>query len=178
MTEPNESADRLLVALRDRNAVVRVVGRGTHTVSTSLKDFLGGAAAEGATRAVVDLAQCETMDSTFLGVLAGAAIRLRPAGGAVVLLNLSDRVRQLVETLGLDLLVECHAPSDTPSDLAAALAPDPGMGPLGAGEAAREAETILEAHETLVAAVPSNMDRFKDVLQFLREDLKRKSGGS
>ena len=178
MTGQHESADRLMVALRDGNAVVRVMGRGTHVVSTALKDFLGGAAAAGATRVVVDLAWCETMDSTFLGVLAGVAIRLRPTGGAVVLLNLSGRVRHLVETLGLDLLVACHASDDTPADLAPALAPDPDMGSLDAGEASRAAETILEAHETLVTAVPSNLDRFKDVLQFLREDMKRKGGGN
>ena len=40
------------------------------------------------------------------------------------------------------------------------------------------AETMLEAHETLTALSPENAPRFKDVLEFLREDLKRKAGNS
>lgn len=172
----HDSTDRLLVAIRDRSAVVRVFGRGTYAVSTALKDFLNGAAASGATRAVVDLAPCEGMDSTFLGVLAGTAIRLRPAGGSVALLNLTARTRHLVETLGLDVLVECHDAGATPPMLQALLADADDLGRLASGPTPRANETILEAHETLVAALPANESRFKDVLLFLREDLKRRGG--
>ena len=34
------------------------------------------------------------------------------------------------------------------------------------------AETMLEAHENLVKLSPENLPKFKDVLTFLREDLK------
>ena len=33
--------------------------------------------------------------------------------------------------------------------------------------------TILQAHETLMAANPENVARFKDVVAFMREDLKK-----
>jgi len=34
-----------------------------------------------------------------------------------------------------------------------------------------QAETMLEAHEALCEAAPENIFRFKDVLDFLRQDL-------
>jgi hypothetical protein len=34
-----------------------------------------------------------------------------------------------------------------------------------------QAETMLEAHEALCEAAPENVFRFKDVLDFLRQDL-------
>jgi hypothetical protein len=35
------------------------------------------------------------------------------------------------------------------------------------------AQTSLEAHETLMNVNPSNIPKFKDVVQFLAEDLKK-----
>jgi hypothetical protein len=41
----------------------------------------------------------------------------------------------------------------------------------GAGREAKE-KTMLEAHEALVEADPENLAKFKDVLEFLKQDLK------
>jgi hypothetical protein len=38
-----------------------------------------------------------------------------------------------------------------------------------------QAETMLEAHEALCEAAPENLFRFKDVLDFLRQDLHRET---
>ena len=38
-----------------------------------------------------------------------------------------------------------------------------------------QAETMLEAHEALCEAAPENIFRFKDVLDFLRQDLHRET---
>ena len=45
------------------------------------------------------------------------------------------------------------------------------------GAAPDVAETILEAHENLVELSPENLPKFKDVLTFIREDLKKKEAG-
>jgi hypothetical protein len=49
-----------------------------------------------------------------------------------------------------------------------------GAGVPGSVERAR---LILEAHENLVAADPSNQDRFQDVLAFLRNRIEQNSHG-
>jgi hypothetical protein len=38
-----------------------------------------------------------------------------------------------------------------------------------------QAETMLEAHEALCEAAPENIFRFKDVLDFLRQDLRHET---
>jgi hypothetical protein len=43
--------------------------------------------------------------------------------------------------------------------------------PLDENRTAR-AETMLEAHEALVKSAPENISKFKDVIQFLEEELR------
>lgn len=177
MVDSKQPEDRISVAIVQRIALVRVDGRGSFKVSTSLKEFVQAAIEGGAQTAVVDLGNCISMDSTFMGVLAGAAGRIRTKNqGRVVLLNLSTKTRTLISTLGLDQVVQAHDAGATPEQFRpyvdgtslADLAPR-------TESKLTTATTMLEAHETLVALTPENAPRFKDVVEFLREDLKRKS---
>jgi len=34
------------------------------------------------------------------------------------------------------------------------------------------AQTMVEAHEALIKAVPENLPKFKDVIQYLKEELR------
>jgi hypothetical protein len=103
-----------------------------------------------------------------MGVVAGLALTLQRRQGEVVMRNLSDRNRTLLETLGLDRLVRIQTPG--------AEAPPPAA-PLERLDTAADkrstAATMLNAHETLAQATPANRIRFKDVLAFLKEDLDR-----
>ena len=40
-----------------------------------------------------------------------------------------------------------------------------------------QAETMLEAHEALCEAAPENVSRFKDVLDYLKQDLHQTTAG-
>jgi anti-anti-sigma regulatory factor len=160
-------------------ALVRVDGRGSFKVSTSLKEFGQVALQAGATTAVLDMGRCIGMDSTFMGVLAGWATRLRQRpGGRLALINLSPRTRSLVATLGLDQIVQAYEAGPLPDDLHAAAALSEGLAALEPREESRATttETMIEAHENLVQLSPENLPRFKDVLIYLREDLNRKTG--
>ncbi|HBM76524.1 MAG TPA: hypothetical protein DD438_00325, partial [Verrucomicrobiales bacterium] len=56
---------------------------------------------------VIDLLDCPAMDSTFMGTLAGLAMRLSRIGGGRMHLNgVCDRNRQSLEDLGLEKLLE------------------------------------------------------------------------
>src|SRR4029077_14630400 len=112
------------------------------------------------------------MDSTFLGVLAGFGLKMNSArdeqaAPAIELLNPNARIRELLEDVGVLHLfnltegpllapesarAQTHAPANPPKE-----------------EVTR---ACLEAHQTLMAINPQNVSRFKDVAQFLAEDLK------
>lgn len=140
---------------------VRVAGRGTFQNSTGLKEFAAEMMGRGHREFTVDLKDCELMDSTFMGTLAGIALRLGSEGKLHVV-RANSRCRQVMKNLGLDRIV---ALEDEPA--AGEVSP-----PLhdAEGNPPREAkrETIIEAHQNLVAADPGNEVRFKDVIEFLQ----------
>lgn len=111
------------------------------------------------------------MDSTFLGILAGLALRSRKDQGEVVLTRVAGRNRELVEKMGLDriMTVEQEATGPIPN----------GGREVVAGAPSREetTRTMLEAHKNLIEADPANEQRFQDVVEFLNESAKRRSAG-
>jgi hypothetical protein len=113
------------------------------------------------------------MDSTFMGTLAGVALRLKELGdGHLHVVHCGNRSRELLSGLGLDQIFDIHAEGssapncdDLDEDGAAATPPDK----------REQAQTMLEAHEALCRAAPENLTRFKDVLDYLKQDLHQKT---
>jgi anti-anti-sigma factor len=147
---------------------VRIEGRASFQNSGSLEQFCKERLSQGRVRFVMDFAGCTSMDSTFLGVLAGLAIQLRrrtPAG-SLVLARLNARNLELVRNLGLHRLVTID---DGALPGAAAGAANP------LAEKARSeiesARLVLAAHENLVAADETNRARFADVVAMVRQRL-------
>jgi anti-sigma B factor antagonist len=118
---------------------------------------------------VVDLTDCDLMDSTFMGTLAGIALRLREIGqGSLVVVGANDRNRMLLENLGLDQLFRVCKPGDpeTP-ELPSDADLSPASKPAASEEEARI--TALTAHEALVEVDPENEAKFRDVLEYLKQ---------
>ena len=167
MAEP--STPVFLVDAYADPVVVRIDGRASFLNSGSLKDFFASMIKQGKRRFVVDFRQCASMDSTFLGVLAGAAIELRRQNppGQLTLARVGERNLELIRNLGLHRLAIVDPGSQT-SD------------PMGAGQAltnsarteVENARLMLEAHENLVATDPANAAKFQDVLTFLKARLE------
>ncbi len=170
-------ADTVLVLIEGGRAFARIVGRGSFKVSGSLKEFGTRISNQPGVRLIVDLSQCVSMDSTFMGVLAGLSFQFRKQQGArIQLVNVTPKLQGLIATLGLNHLVDSVPEGSLPAEYAAALAPrQPDLEELPAGRNDKEnvARIMLEAHENLVQASQDNIARFKDVIAFLREDLKK-----
>lgn len=126
---------------------------------------------------VVDLGKCPVMDSTFMGTLTGVALRLRELGhGGLHVVNSNERNVDLLQGLGLDQILSLelngHAPASdgetcTPnSEEEEALLAEP----LGKREMT---ETMIAAHQALVDADRQNFTKFKDVIEYLKQDLKQ-----
>lgn len=170
--------DSILVAMQPDAALIRVQGRASFKCSPALKAFCGAAIERGVSRIIMDMETCVGMDSTFMGVLAGVAVKLKESsGGTIQMINLSGRTRGLLATLGLDQMVQAWQPGETPAELADRFRTE-GLDRLAddGGNRQEMAKTMLEAHETLVEVFSENRPKFKDVLEYLREDLKKMGG--
>jgi anti-sigma B factor antagonist len=176
MVDSEQPEDKLLVAISGDIALIRVLGRGSFKISAAMKDVSTAAIESGCKSLVLDMAECLGMDSTFMGVIAGLAFRLKQkATGRVTMVNLSPRTRGLLATLGLDEVIDPHMAGATPETLQPFF--QNAANRLTAldmreNSARVTAETMIEAHENLVKLSPENLPKFKDVLTFLREDLK------
>ncbi|MCX8155729.1 MAG: STAS domain-containing protein [Verrucomicrobiae bacterium] len=165
----------LEVCLKAGTAVLRVNGRASMKCSPEFKRLLLELYQRGTTHFVLDLSQCDLMDSTFLGVLLGFAIKT-PAGPAgppkVELYRPGARVKSLFETLGV---MEYFPLRETLS--IEGLNYEPVCTQEGGASKTELAATSLEAHQNLMAVNPANVMRFKDVVKFLEEDLGQQGGG-
>jgi len=87
--------------------VVRIEGRASFLNSACLRDFVAQMMKQGKTKFAVDFLRCTSMDSTFLGVLAGFALELRKCNpkGSLVLTRMGQRNLELVRNLGLHKLL-------------------------------------------------------------------------
>jgi len=159
---------------------VRVAGRGTFRNGQPLRRYALEMIGNGARRFVVDLGQCEGMDSTFLGVLAGIGLQLRePANhGQVRLANVSTRNLELLQTVGLDRLFDLAQVNEPESaGLQMQRLPDSEVAQLPKVAAKKEtADLMLEAHTNLIRADNRNLSKFKDVTAALRARTEPNTG--
>jgi anti-anti-sigma regulatory factor len=147
-----------------------VNGKGSFLNSGNLKEFACVMLDRGYREFVVDLADCSMMDSTFMGTLATVALRLGQLGrGHLHVIHCSNRCRELLSGLRLDLVFDIRATDHSPPEYEALEKPPR----IESSEDQKrdQMETMLDAHEALCEIAPENILRFKDVLSFLRQDL-------
>ncbi|HEX8311556.1 MAG TPA: STAS domain-containing protein [Chthoniobacteraceae bacterium] len=162
------SQPSILVGCAEKTVWIKVEGKGSFLNSTGLKEFAREMTNRGFREFVVDLEKCPVMDSTFMGTLAGMALRLREIGqGRLRVRNLNERNQDLLANLGLDQLFTIDS-RPVPSAAEAAQQP---LSINGADDKVARAQTMIEAHEACVEANPENAAKFKDVLEYLKQDL-------
>ena len=167
---------KILVARSADLGFIKVVGRGSFQNSGCLKAFYQQLLKDGVRRFVVVLDACTYLDSTFLGILLGLGLKLKEVGaGLLHILNANARNLELLRNLGLDRLIQIEGSGFGNGSGAGRLM---GMKEAQLAEMAcpvptraEAAPTILEAHENLMEFDPRNVPKFKDVVEFLREDL-------
>jgi anti-anti-sigma regulatory factor len=166
MTMPTST---LSVFAVDSFACVRIVGRANLKSGPDLSALLAELSRNGTRCFVFDLTECTLMDSTILGLLADFGLKLSQSGGSPPeLLNPNDRVRELLESLGvLGMFKIITGPLPLPE----------GAEPrtLAPTSPSREevTRTCLKAHKTLMELNPDNVPRFKEVAEFLARDLQK-----
>lgn len=155
---------------------VSVLGKGNFSTSPRLKEYLDQRLQDGALEVVVDLQECSSMDSTFMGTLAGLALTLAQRDGRMVVVGLSERNRDSLIDLGLSELLELEG-EDGSSKWSSQLTEirerlEPWQGNRSGAAAAEE---VLEAHQKLCDANQNNTAKFEAVLEVLEEQCSAKS---
>ncbi len=159
----------ILVGVTGKAVCIKVRGKGSFQNSPALKEFAREMFERGHRVFVVDLADCPVMDSTFMGTLAGLALRLRESdNGSLLVCNVNERNADLLRNLGLNNLFTVESKADVADQAGAesTLSSDGSLSRLD------HAACMIEAHEALVDADPENFARFKDVLEYLKQDLR------
>ena len=143
-------------------------GSATFRNCPVLRRFTDEMQSDGIHRFHFYLEECSGMDSTFLGSMAGLRLRVGNRG-AVVLHAATGRVRELIELLGLDRVVEIDTATGAEAGPLSHLPHTPAD-----REDARD--LIIQAHEDLSGITPDNRARFQNVLEFLRAGRRRDDG--
>jgi anti-anti-sigma factor len=86
--------------------LVRVSGELDLATSGELEAVLEGTDPSG--RTVIDLSECEFLDSSGLRVLLGGATRSESEGGRVVLVAPDPRIRRVLELTGVESKLSVH----------------------------------------------------------------------
>jgi anti-sigma B factor antagonist len=172
----NESATRMSVCAKDQCAWVKIEGRADFHFSETLKKLVQNLTGQGCSRILLDFTHCTLMDSTFAGAMSRLgrdAERSCAEGASSILwvLNANERVTATLENLRIAHLFQL---AQRPTPEAAEFKP---VDPLPQQPSRIElTRTMLDAHRALVEIQPANFEKFKDVLKFLEEDLKKMEG--
>jgi anti-sigma B factor antagonist len=146
---------------------IRVEGKATFKNCGAVKSFVARMIENGKRDFVFDFESCTGMDSTFLGVIAGAALQLRKTDprGSLVLTHLNERNNELVHNLGLNRLLTVDNGRSVSASNTASLPGDPVSDQVAA------ARQVLEAHRNLVEADDKNEAKFRDVIDYCRQQI-------
>ena len=164
---------KLLVLVGEKFSCIKIIGRANFTSSIDFKTLLNELREKGYNYFVLELSECVLMDSTFLGVLAGFGLKMSQAQaeqrpGSIELLNPTPRITELLENLGvLHLFKLAEGPLCPPQGT------ETRTHPCANPSKEEVSRACLEAHRTLMEINPDNVRRFKDVTQFLAQDLKK-----
>lgn len=164
---------KMSVLVGQHFACVKIAGRANFTSSIDFKTLINELRQKGYTYFVLDLSECQLMDSTFLGVLAGFGLKMNPpseesCAQPIELLNANPRIVELLENLGVLHLFKLAQGNAALEGTVESIPQTPGT-----PNKEEVTRACLEAHRTLMQLNPENAARFKDVTQFLAEDLKK-----
>lgn len=171
----NSTAAKLLVMTGEKFVCVKIIGRANYNSSIDFRTLITELKQKGFSYFVLDLSECVLMDSTFLGVLAGFGLKFTLGGSGadgrqIELYNPNARISELLENLGVLHLFRVREGQLQANPMSEVAPQCPTKEEL--------TKACLEAHKTLMEIHPGNVAKFKDVTQFLAEDLKRLRAGA
>ncbi len=165
----------ILVGEFDEFVWIRCEGKGNFVNSPLVKRVADFFIEAGKTLVVVDLQACTGMDSTFMGTLAGLAIKLQKIeNGALHIARADERGQDSLTGLGLDFLMEINPDSAVWIDRLGEIEDSLRAQESQNLEEEDQAQFVLDAHKTLGEANPENRGKFMAVVEMFENDLARR----
>lgn len=162
------NSNTVYTALSKDTVWVRVIGKGTFQNSHPIKKWLLDRIEAGCLGVFIDLGECISMDSTFMGIVTGISLRMKKLGrGLVTLINVSAHNIRLLETLGLDKFLTLKEKYDVNSTFTWEILP---IEPL---DKIAITKHMLEAHDQLMDTGGLAAKQFKNVYKLLKEELEK-----
>lgn len=148
--------------------VLRIDGRASYLTSAPVNQLFSHLLDQGRVKFLIDFRRCAGMDSTFMGILAGAAMKIKREypEGYLELCNLNTRNMELVKNLGLHRILTI----DSSMGEGDGEENDPDDGFESLPNQTVESKSILEAHRNLIDVDRSNAPKFQDVIKFLEKE--------
>ncbi len=167
----NQTSAILKVAVFNQIACIKISDRANFTSSLDLKKLVTELWEHGYQCFILDLTDCLAMDSTFLGVVSELGLKFYGDGDSnahlIELVNPNPRLAEDLDNLGIAHLFKISERSEPLCEKFEPLTCMQGVKP------ADITRTCLKAHQTLIDINPENERKFKDVTQYLTENLKR-----
>ncbi len=155
---------KVLISRDNGEYRIKVEGRANFECSPPLRNFAHSIECQDCRGISIDLSECVGMDSTFMGILAMMGLKTKKCGHTVDIVNADANMKNLLNGLGLQKIFNYVEMSEIE---ATQKWEDAGK-TTGKTE---KAETVLEAHETLMKVDKGNIPKFKTVVDFVRKDL-------
>ena len=146
---------------------VKIKEKASYLNCAPLRSFIYEMVKDGNKNFVVDFQDCSSMDSTFLGILVGLALKLKRSeeGGGLSLVNLVGRNLETVENLGIHKIAQVSSDFiSEPGDLENLKVKN--------GKFKESSKEIYEAHKTLMGLNQKNSRVFRDVVHFLEQKVE------
>ncbi len=153
------------VYIGQKKDFLRVFQKASYLNCGPLRKFFEDRLKAGQLNFVIDFQECLSVDSTFLGILVGVAVKLRKTEGSgiLTLINLRDRNLETVKNLGIHKICEISSMQVSGVDQ---------LENLHSGGNGVEAcsDTIYDAHKTLMQLNEKNLKMFSDVVNYLEHN--------
>jgi anti-sigma B factor antagonist len=146
---------------------VKVTGRATFVVGPTLRNLVQRMESDSVkSGASIDLSECTGMDSTFMGILAMLALKIKTNKKTVQIANANEANKKLLNGLGLNKLFDYIETSEEETQ-------DWNKEEKTDTSLKENAETVLQAHKVLIETDISNVDKFKNVVEQVEKEIDK-----
>ena len=162
------SSGETIISVSGSRYAVKVTGRATFECVAPLRTLAKQLDTVEFKQIDIDLADCQGLDSTYMGIMAMLALRAKKINAEISVYNASEQNRNLLCGLGLKRLFQFK--EGTVAEAGAAV---PSDGAPAATDKLTNANTVLEAHKTLMDVDQENVAKFENVVDYVQKDLDR-----
>jgi anti-sigma B factor antagonist len=158
----------IMIARNNKGYCIKVQGRATFECCSPIKNFADNIVSGVIQQITIDLKSCTWMDSTFMGTLAILGLHAKRANISVKIINVDEKNLILLKELGIHKLFVFG--SGTPKTICSEW--ENIISQQAHPDNKIVAETILDAHETLISVDKKNTSKFTKVVELVKKELE------